>query len=324
MPEPIISDSSISIAIIGGSGLYEAAGVEIEREFISKTPFGDSCPIIIGTLGGTRVAYIARHAKGHVYTPTTCPYQANIYALKSLGVRHVLAFSAVGSLQKEMKPRDLVVIEQFYDRTRHRKDTFFTEIAAHAPFSNPTSPEQNDLLSKSIISLASQLIGDASLFLPSSYSSDESLPANVFPRKEPSSYVCIEGPAFSTYTESITYRKLGFDIVGMTALTEAKLCCECEIAYSCVALVTDYDCWYIEAHEAVTAAMVSQVQAVNGKNAALIMKKWVSDMSERISEQSTLDFSVHGIMAGAIMTDMKCVDPAICAKLRPLLPKYIE
>ena len=224
--------SVAEIGIIGGSGLYEMPGLEDVDETVIETPFGDpSDHYVTGTLEGRRVAFLARHGRGHSILPTELNFRANIYGFKRLGVRYILSASAVGSLREEHAPMDFVLPDQFIDRTRQRVSTFFGNgIVAHISFADPLCSSLADVIQR-----AAQELG--------------------FPIKRGGTYVCMEGPAFSTRAESHLYRSWGAELIGMTNLQEAKLSREAEICYVTIAMVTDYDCWH-EEEDAVTVEML--------------------------------------------------------------------
>src|SRR6476660_5963793 len=235
----------VNIGIIGGSGLYQMPELENVREVPVETPFGDpSDAFIVGELEGVTVAFLPRHGRGHRLTPSELPFRANIYAMKLLGVEYILSVSAVGSLQEQYAPTDMVIPDQFFDRTRGRvkESTFFGEgIVGHVTFGHPVCSELGDILEAACKG------------------------AGVKTHRG-GSYVCMEGPAFSTKAESNVYRRWGMDIIGMTNLQEAKLAREAEIAYATLALVTDYDCWY-EGHDSVTIEMIIGYLTANVKMA---------------------------------------------------------
>ena len=249
----------VNIGIIGGSGLYQMPELQNVREERIETPFGSpSDAFIIGELEGVTVAFLPRHARGHKFLPTEVPYRANIYAMKLLGVEYILSVSAVGSLQEQFAPTDMVIPDQFFDRTRARakESTFFGEgIVGHVTFAHPVCNELGDILE----------------------SSCKEVGVNVH---RGGTYVCMEGPAFSTKAESNVYRQWGMDIIGMTNLQEAKLSREAEIAYATLALVTDYDCWH-EDHDAVTIDMVVEYLNKNVRNAQLILKDAVQKVASK-------------------------------------------
>jgi len=245
--------TTATIGIIGGSGLYQMAELENVEEISVDTPFGSpSDSFIVGTLENNRVAFLPRHGRGHRFTPTEVPFRANVYAMKLLGVERILSASAVGSLQEQYAPLDMVIPDQFFDRTRARarESTFFGEgIVAHVSFAHPVCDELGDIL-------------------------EESCKVTDVKAHRRGTYLCMEGPAFSTKAESEVYRSWGMSVIGMTNLQEAKLAREAEICYATVALVTDYDCWH-PGHDAVTAESVIQYLNKNVRNAQLIMKEAV-------------------------------------------------
>ena len=240
----------VSIGIIGGSGLYQMSELEDVEEIEIQTPFGaPSDAFIIGTLENSRVAFLPRHGRGHRFTPSEVPFRANIYAMKLLGVERILSASAVGSLQEQFAPLDMVIPDQFFDRTRARarESTFFGEgIVAHMAFAHPVCSELGDVL-------------------------EEACKSTDVKTHRGGTYLCMEGPAFSTKAESEVYRSWGMSVIGMTNLQEAKLAREAEICYATLALVTDYDCWH-PGHDAVTADSVIEYLNKNVRNAQLIIK----------------------------------------------------
>ena len=240
----------IKIGIIGGSGLYQMPELKNVREVEVETPFGaTSDAFIVGELENVKVAFLPRHARGHKLLPTELPFRANIYAMKLLGIEYILSVSAVGSLQEKYAPTDMVIPDQFFDRTRARAEesTFFGEgIVGHITFSHPVCNELGDIL-------------------------EEACKTVDVKAHRGGTYLCMEGPAFSTKAESNVYRQWGMDIIGMTNLQEAKLAREAEIAYATLALVTDYDCWH-EGHDSVSVEMVVEYLHKNVRNAQLILK----------------------------------------------------
>src|SRR5213595_1175513 len=253
--------TAAKIGIIGGSGLYQMPELTDVDEIQIETPFGDpSDKFIIGTLEGERVAFLPRHGRGHRFTPSELPFRANVYGLKLLGVERILSASAVGSLQEQYAPTDMVIPNQFFDRTRARahESTFFGNgIVAHVAFAHPVCDELGDILEASCKT------------------------AGVRTHRG-GTYICMEGPAFSTKAESNVYRQWGMDIIGMTNLQEAKLAREAEIAYATLALVTDYDCWY-EGHDDVTVDMVIEYLNKNVRNAQLVLKDAVKRVAAKES-----------------------------------------
>ncbi|TPX28703.1 S-methyl-5'-thioadenosine phosphorylase [Cylindrospermopsis raciborskii] len=287
----------VDIGIIGGSGLYKMSALQDVEELDIKTPFGSpSDTIIIGTLAGARVAFLARHGRNHGLLPSELPFRANIYAMKQLGVKYLLSASAVGSLRAEVKPLDMVIPDQFIDRTKNRVSTFFGEgIVAHIAFGNPICQNLAAVLADAI----------ASLNLP-----------DVTLHRE-GTYLCMEGPAFSTKAESNMYRSWGATVIGMTNLTEAKLAREAEIAYATLALVTDYDCWHPD-HDHVTVDMVIANLQKNGINAQEVIIETV----KRLSENSPPS-EAHSALKYAILTNLADVPTETKQKLGLLLEKYL-
>ena len=239
------------IGIIGGSGLYSMPGLTGVKEVHLKTPFGaPSDAYVLGTLEDRKVAFLARHGRGHRILPTELNFRANIHGFKQLGVERIVSISAVGSLKEEHKPLEFVIPDQFFDRTRHRVDTFFGNgVVAHIAFADPICPE----LAK-VVADASQKAGVTA--------------------KRGGTYLCMEGPQFSTKAESNVYRSWGMDVIGMTNLQEAKLAREAELCYVTVAMVTDYDCWHPH-HDSVTVDQIVAVLLKNAENAARVVRvRW--------------------------------------------------
>ena len=281
------------IGIIGGSGLYSMPGFEAEEERAVETPWGEpSDPYVVGTLAGKEVAFLARHGKGHRISPSELNFRANIYGFKALGVERILSLSAVGSLKEEHKPMDFVLPDQFIDRTRGRVSTFFGEgLVAHVSFAHPVCGQ----LAK-VAQAAAQTAG-----------------VNA---KTGGTYVCMEGPAFSTLAESNLYRSWGADVIGMTNLQEAKLAREAEICYVTIAMVTDYDCWHPD-HDAVTVDQIIAVLHKNAENASKLVAAAVAAMpAERTCKCGSA-------LAHALITDRKTIPPATRAKLELLVGKYL-
>lgn len=285
------------IGIIGGSGLYKMEALKEVEEVFLDTPFGTpSDALIVGTLEGTRVAFLARHGRNHHLMPSELPFRANIHAMKQLGVEYLISASAVGSLKEEAKPLDMVVPDQFIDRTRNRISTFFGDgIVAHITFGDPVCPNLAGVLADAV----------ASLELP-----DVTLHRG-------GTYVCMEGPAFSTKAESHLYRSWGATIIGMTNLPEAKLAREAEIAYATLALVTDYDCWHPD-HDSVTVEMVIGNLHRNATNAQKVIKETVRRLSENPPASEA-----HSALKYAILTQLDKVPAATKEKLGLLLQKYL-
>jgi 5'-methylthioadenosine phosphorylase len=286
----------VKIGIIGGSGLYQMPELTDIREVEVDTPFGKpSDAFIIGTLEGERVAFLPRHGRGHKLTPTELPFRANIYAMKLLGVDYILSVSAVGSLREDYAPTDFCIPDQFFDRTRARaaESTFFSEgIVAHIPFAHPVCEELGDILEASCRTV-------------------EGL--NVH---RGGTYICMEGPAFSTKAESNVYRSWGMDIIGMTNLQEAKLAREAEIAYATLALVTDYDCWHGD-HDSVTLEMVIGYLTKNVRNAQLVLKEAV----KRVASKGTPN-PFAGKTQSAIFTAPEHWNQETAKKLEAIIGKY--
>lgn len=285
----------VIIGIIGGSGLYQMPEVENVREVPVETPFGKpSDSFIVGELDGVTVAFLPRHGRGHKLTPSELPFRANIYAMKMLGVEYILSVSAVGSLQEQYAPTDFLIPDQFFDRTRARahESTFFGNgIVAHVTFAHPVCDELGDILEASCRE------------------------AGVTTHRG-GTYICMEGPAFSTKAESNVYRQWGMDVIGMTNLQEAKLAREAEIAYATLALVTDYDCWH-EAHDAVTIDMVVEYLNKNVRNAQLVLK----DAVKRVAAKQTPN-QYRDAIRSAIFTAPDLWPEETARKLDAIIGKY--
>ena len=281
------------IGIIGGSGLYDMAELTDREERTVDTPFGaPSGPYVLATLRGRRVAFLARHGDGHRYTPSELNYRANIFGFKLLGVEWILSASAVGSLREDVKPLDLVVPDQFFDRTRGRISTFFGEgIVAHVGFAHPFCGPLSDVM------------------LQAAKSSGATVHAG-------GTYVCMEGPQFSTKAESNSYRADGFDIIGMTNLQEAKLAREAEICYSTLALVTDYDGWHPD-HDSVTVEMIVANLTQNAKTAQQV----IANAVEQLPIDRTCECA--RALATAIITRPSAMPAARKTLLHPLIGKYL-
>ncbi|MBO1348169.1 MAG: S-methyl-5'-thioadenosine phosphorylase [Hormoscilla sp. GUM202] len=285
------------IGIIGGSGLYKMDAFQDLEEVQVDTPFGPpSDSIILGTLSGTRVAFLARHGRNHHLLPSELPFRANIYAMKSLGVEYLISASAVGSLKEEVKPMDMVLPDQYIDRTKNRTSTFFGNgIAAHIAFGHPVCSQLAGILADAIVSLE--------------------LPDITLHRG--GTYICMEGPAFSTQAESNLYRSWGATIIGMTAVPEAKLAREAEIAYATLALATDYDCWHPD-HDHVTIDMVIDYLRRNAINAQNVIQETV----KRLSANPPLS-DAHSALKFAILTPPEQMPAVTKDKLKLLLQKYL-
>jgi len=281
------------IGVIGGSGLYDIEGMTDVEEVDINTPFGKpSDTITIGRLGGVGIAFLPRHGRGHRICPTELPVRANIYALKSLGVEHIIAICSAGSLKAEIKPGDLLIPDQLIDRTRSRVNSFFSEcIVAHIPFADPFCP------------VLSQIV----------YQAAQEVGVNVHYR---GTYVAMEGPAFSTRAESRLYRSWGADIIGMTALPEAKLAREAEICYAIIACITDYDSWQEES-QPITLDVILDVLRKNIHAAKKIIKLVLSRIPQR------RDCDCATALKAAIVTAPKLIPPEQKKKLNLLIGKYI-
>jgi 5'-methylthioadenosine phosphorylase len=286
--------SKPTIGIIGGSGLYTMTGLNDIRELKVKTPFGDpSDAIVLGTLEGKRVAFLARHGRGHRILPGEINFRANIYAMKELGVERVISVSAVGSLQEDLKPGEFLVPDQFFDRTKNRVSTFFGGgLVAHVTFDKPTCGQ------------VSAILADASVHCG----------VKVHRR---GTYVCIEGPQFSTLAEAHVHRQLRFEVIGMTNVTEAKLAREAELCYATIAMITDYDCWHPE-HESVTATQIIATLNQNAENAQQVLRQAVSEMpAERKCKCGSA-------LQHALVTDLKLVPGATKKRLGAIIGKYLS
>ena len=287
--------TAAKIGIIGGSGLYQMPELTDVEEMEVQTPFGNpSDKFILGTLEGERVAFLPRHGVGHRFTPTEVPFRANIYGMKLLGVERILSASAVGSLQEKYAPLDMVIPDQFFDRTRGRvqESTFFGEgIVAHIAFAHPVCAQVGDLLQESCKAV------------------------NVNAHRG-GTYICMEGPAFSTVAESNVYRSWGMDVIGMTNLQEAKLAREAEICYGTLALVTDYDCWH-PGHDAVTVETVIDYLNQNVRNAQLIIKGAVKGLAGQ-----PRDCKCGSALKNAIFTSPNFWPEATVRKLEAIIGKY--
>lgn len=287
-----------TIGVIGGSGLYRMESMTNVEEVKIQTPFGDpSDDIAIGNVSGVSMAFLPRHGRGHRLSPTEIPVRANIWALKSLGVEWIISVSAVGSLRETIAPRDLIIPDQLFDRTRSRVNSFFEGgIVVHCTFADPFCPT----LSKLLFDSASAL-GDVKVH-------------------QGGSYVCMEGPLFSTKAESNVYRKLGMDIIGMTALPEAKLAREAEVCYATIACATDYDCWH-ESEKSVTVEMVIGNLSANAANAQRILQ----NIAQKIpADRSNLSCDCASALATAILTDHSRIPPRVKEKYSLLIGKYVS
>jgi 5'-methylthioadenosine phosphorylase len=285
---------SVQIGIIGGSGLYDMADVTERREVTVQTPFGEpSGPYVLGTLRGKRVAFLARHGAGHRLSPSELNYRANIFGFKTLGVEYILSASAVGSLKDEYRPLDIVIPDQFFDRTKARASTFFGNgLVAHVGFAHPFCPRLSAV----------------------AHESGRQAGATVH---QGGTYVCMEGPQFSTLAESRLYRSWGMDIIGMTNLQEAKLAREAEICYTTIALVTDYDCWHPD-HDSVTVDMIIGNLTQNAKTAQAIIARAV----ERLPYERTCECATA--LKYALITRPDAIPEQTKKDLAPLVGKYLQ
>jgi len=288
------TQAPIEIGIIGGSGLYDMAEITDRSERKVKTPFGDpSAPYMIGTLRGKRVAFLARHGKGHTLMPSELNFRANIFGFKVLGVERILSASAVGSLQERYRPLDIVVPDQFFDRTKGRISTFFGRgLVGHVAFAHPFCKDLSKIAADAV-----QKVG-----------------ATVH---RGGTYVNMEGPQFSTLAESNFYRGLGMDVIGMTNLQEAKLAREAEICYSTLALVTDYDCWHPD-HDSVTVDLIVANLMQNAKTAQQAIAEAVGRMA------GARTCACKDALATAIITRPEHVPAKTRRELQPIIGKYIK
>jgi 5'-methylthioadenosine phosphorylase len=282
------------IGIVGGSGLYSMPGLTDVREVVLETPFGSpSDAYVLGTLAGRKVAFLARHGRGHRFMPTELNYRANIHGFKQLGISRIISLSAVGSLKEEHRPLDFVIPDQFVDRTRHRVDTFFGDgLVAHVGLGNPICPEQ-----AAVLHAACRRAG-----------------VNV---KQGGTYLNMEGPQFSTKAESNLYRSWGMDVIGMTNLTEARLAREAELCYVTVAMVTDYDCWH-EAHDHVSVDQIIAVLLKNAEHACNVVREAVAAMPK------TPGCNCGSALKNAIITQKDMVPAATVQRLHLLVGKYFK
>ena len=289
-----MSEVQRTLGVIGGSGLDELEQLSDIEELEMTTPFGaPSDAIIAGTIGSTRLLFLPRHGRGHRIAPHRINYRANVLALKMAGAEQILSLSAVGSMQEDIHPGDMIVVDQFIDRTRHRIDTFFDDdgVVAHVEFAEPIDAQ----LARSLADAAKQ-VG-----------------ATVH---EGGVYLCMEGPQFSTRAESQLYRSWGVSVIGMTNLPEARLAREAELPYATLAMATDYDCWH-EGHDAVT---VNAVIAVMQRNVAKA-KEIIVELAQAVPDPSGR--AATSALAGAIITRPDSISAAARDKLRPLLGKYV-
>lgn len=302
MPYHAAMSADLFLGIIGGSGLGERLAAEFGAEMQPcrpETPFGaPSGPILVGELLGTRLAFLARHGPGHLLNPSAVPYRANVFALKSLGVTHLIASGATGSLRENIHPGEIVLVDQFIDRTIGRPRTFYENAAVHVEFAEPVCPVMRRWLA--------------------SAARREGMPFH-----DGGTYVCMEGPAFSTRAESEMHRAWGGDLIGMTALPEARLAREAEIAYALIGLPTDYDCWRPVAHETPRESLLEEI--IGNLNRA-------SEASVRLIRAALRDVSplrqqaspAHQALALAIWSDRSRIDRAEAERLKPLWGRYLQ
>lgn len=283
------------IGILGGSGVYQLDALEEARWQAVETPFGaPSDEILTGVLGGVKMAFLPRHGRGHVHTPSTVPYRANIAAMKSLGVTDLIALSAVGSLQEAYAPGDFLIVDQYIDRTFAREKSFFgTGLVGHVPFAHPTCDRLGKLCA-------------------------EAARATGVRVHDKGTYVAMEGPQFSTLAESRLYRQWGADVIGMTGMPEAKLAREAEICYACVAMITDYDCWH-PGHDAVDVSQVIATLTANSGNA----RATVAGIAARAQAREACPCGCNTALDGAIMTAPSARDPQMIAKLKTVAGRVL-
>jgi 5'-methylthioadenosine phosphorylase len=285
--------SQAEIGIIGGSGLYSMPGLTEIRETTLDTPFGaPSDAYVLGTLQDRKIAFLARHGRGHRILPSELNFRANIHGFKQLGVERILSVSAVGSLKEEHRPLEFVIPDQFVDRTRHRIDTFFGDgVVAHIAFADPVCPQLSEAVATAC--KKAKVVG-----------------------KRGGSYLCMEGPQFSTKAESNLYRSWGMDVIGMTNLQEAKLAREAELCYVTVAMVTDYDCWHPH-HDSVTVDQIVAVLTKNAENACNVVREAVAAMPKERS------CKCGSALAHAILTDRAKIPQATRERLKLIIGKYL-
>ncbi|MCL5966974.1 MAG: S-methyl-5'-thioadenosine phosphorylase [Deltaproteobacteria bacterium] len=281
------------LGVIGGSGLYAMEGMRNVREVRVDTPFGDpSDALVVGEIEGRTLAFLPRHGRGHRIPPSRINFRANIYAMKKIGVSQILSISAVGSMREEIRPGDIVIVDQFYDHTKFRPNTFFDEgIVGHVMFADPVCPRLMDLACASAKAVLRRV-------------------------RKGGTYLCMEGPAFSTRAESNIYRTWGVDVIGMTNMPEAKLAREAEICYATLALATDYDCWH-EAEEDVTIEAVLAIIRKNAENS----KKIIREVAKRLPGKEPC--ACGEALKHALITDRKKIPAAARKRLGPIIGKYL-
>jgi 5'-methylthioadenosine phosphorylase len=285
--------AEVEIGIIGGSGLYSMPGLTETREERVSTPFGEpSDAYVLGTLEGRKVAFLARHGRGHKLMPSELNYRANIYGFRMLGAERIISISAVGSLKEEHKPTEFVIPDQFLDRTRHRVSTFFGDgVVAHVALADPVCAEVSRTLAAGCKEAG--VVG-----------------------KPGGTYLCMEGPQFSTKAESNVYRSWGMDVIGMTNLPEAKLAREAELCYATMAMVTDYDCWH-PTHDSVTVEQIVAVLLKNADNACTVLRHAIRAMPK------ARGCKCGSALAHAILTEPAKISPQARQRLHLLLDKYL-
>ncbi len=286
--------AEIEIGVIGGSGLYDMAALQDVEQLIVSTPFGDpSDALTVGTLYGERVAFIPRHGRGHVLSPTDVPYRANIFALKQLGVRYVVSVSACGSLREDFAPGDIVIPDQLFDFTKGRSRSFFgTGLVAHVSVAEPFSPELGSALGRAVRDAGGRVHAGGA-------------------------FITIEGPRFSTRAESNVYRQWGMSIIGMTASPEAFLAAEAEMAYACMAHITDYDVWHASEEPVTVEAVIRTLRANTS-----IAQQAITLLVQRKSEWAG-DYPVHHALHDALITDRARISTKAMQELEPLVGKYL-
>lgn len=286
--------SDVQIAVIGGTGFYEMEGLTETEEVRIETPYGDpSDAILVGTLEGRRVAFLARHGRGHRLTPGEINVRANIYALKTLGVDWIISVSAVGSLREDIRPKDFVIPDQMFDHTKHRINTFFGDgLVAHVGMGEPFCGDLRQLLTASAEKTGITVHRDGT-------------------------YLCMEGPQFSTKAESNLYRSWGCSVIGMTAAPEAKLAREAEICYAAIACSTDYDCWH-EDHDSVTVDMIIENLHANVDHAKQVLRHVIPTIPQKAA------CKCHAALANALITDRSAVPDSVINRLAPIVGKYFS
>ncbi len=285
---------SYRIGVIGGSGLYSMAGLEIHQERVVATPFGEpSAPFVLGELDGRRVVFLPRHGRHHQLMPTELNFRANILAMKQLGVEWLLSVSAVGSMKEQYAPTHVLVPDQFYDRTRHRADTFFgAGLVAHVSMADPVCSTLADIFYRAALAAGATA-------------------------HQGGTYLCMEGPQFSTRAESNIYRSWGVDVIGMTNLQEAKLAREAEISYATLAMITDYDCWHDD-HDDVSVEAVMAVLRRNAEMGQAVVRHAIGLIPE-----GSNDTAAANALRYALITDRDSIPADTLRKLAPIVGKYL-